>query len=242
MRRKMLRGRCLDIVQASTADDLRRHLVAAAADLGFGRASATVVLDHAPNYTEFIGVNNAPADYVAFYDDRKGYATCPVSRHCKRFSTPIVWDRRDYVEHGVADSWEHQARFGYRTGIAMASHLSFGRHFFFGFDSDRPLPKNPRIVEQLIREMGMLMHHAQDVAFEILAPEARPARNGQPLNPFEKEALRWSMDGLSPSEVGERMNLAEDHVRFHLQNAILKLGCRTKHQAVLRCFREGLFS
>jgi len=242
MRRRMLRGRCLDIVQARTVEDLRRHLVAAAADLGFGRASATVILDHAPTYTEFLGVHNAPADHVAFYDDRKGHLICPVSQHCKRSSTPIAWDRRDYIAHGVADSWDHQVRFGYGAGIAIASHLPFGRHFFFGLDSDRPLPTQPRVLERLIKEVHMLMHHAQDVAFELLAPEARDAQKGDPLNAFEIEALRWSMDGQSPAEIGELMNLAEAHVRFHLQNAVLKLGCRTKHQAVLRGLRRGLFS
>jgi DNA-binding CsgD family transcriptional regulator len=238
----MLRGRCLDIVQARTEDELRQHLVAAAADLGFGRVSATVVLDHSRNCTEFLGIHNAPPDYAPYYNDRKASISCPVSQHCKRFSTPIAWDQRDYVAHGVPDCWDHQAPFGYRTGISIATHMPFGRHFFFGFDSDRPMPTKPSTLEQVIKDVRMLMYHAQDVAFEILAPETRQAEKGQALNAFELEALRWSIDGKSPGEVSELMNLAEPHVRFHLQNAILKLGCRTKHQAVLRALRRNLFA
>jgi len=45
----MLDGRCLDLAQARTEDEFRRHMIAAAGDLGFGLFGANVILDHSPN-------------------------------------------------------------------------------------------------------------------------------------------------------------------------------------------------
>jgi len=83
---------------------------------------------------------------------------------------------------------------------------------------------------------------AQEAAFSLLAPEACPARRGQSLTPFEIEVLRWAREGLSPMQTGQAMNFREDRIRHHIQDAILKLDCRTKHEAVLKAARLRLFT
>ena len=48
---------------------------------------------------------------------RTGYSS--VLQHGKTSSLPIVWDEATYINAGLPDTWEHQARFGYRVlGIA----------------------------------------------------------------------------------------------------------------------------
>ena len=150
----------------------------------------------------------------------------------------ILWNQDTYVDDGVGDLWDAQAYFGYRTGICMAAHLPLGRHFMFGLDSDRPLPRG-RSLAHVMTEFNVLFAHAQEAAFRLLAPEAQPAAEGQALNPFELEALRWSMDGESPADIAEFMNLSEDYVRQHLQNAMVKLDCKSKHAAIIKAIRFG---
>jgi DNA-binding CsgD family transcriptional regulator len=54
------------------------------------------------------------------------------------------------------------------------------------------------------------------------------------------EALRWTMDGKTAWEVGNILGITERTAVLHVSNAMHKLGCSTKHQAVLKALRLGL--
>jgi len=238
----LMRGRAGEVAQSGDVDELRRRLVAAAAELEFDYVTATVVLDHAAGCTEFLFVHNAPPDYADFHDDPDGARRDPVAQHCKTHETCIVWSQDTYTHAGLGHFWEYQAAFGYRSGIAAARHLPFGRHFLVGLDGQLPRGMRPRSIARLLAEFRLLVEHAQEAAFRILAPETLPASVGQPLSAFETEALRWSMDGQSPDEIAGLMKLSEARVRHHLESAMVKLECRSKHQAVLRAIRLGLLA
>ena len=69
-----------------------------------------------------------------------------------------------------------------------------------------------------------------------MQPE-RPA-----LTPRELEALRWTMDGKTAWEVGGVLGISERTAVLHINNAMHKLGCVSKHQAVLKALRLGLIN
>jgi len=238
MGRQLMSGRCLAVAEARTEPELRLRLAQAAGDLGFGLFSATVILDHSGHSREFLNIANAPPAYAPFYDDREGGKRHPVSQHCKYSSETLFWSQEDYLRTGTAPLWEHQAEFGYREGIAVALHLPFRRHFMFGLDSDRPLPLRSHIRKHLAEEFKLLAEYTREAAFRILAPEALDPAPGQGLNAFE--VLRWSMDGASPGRVGKLMRLSDADVLYCIGAAMLKLGCTSKHQAVLTAIRRGL--
>jgi DNA-binding CsgD family transcriptional regulator len=48
------------------------------------------------------------------------------------------------------------------------------------------------------------------------------------------------MDGKTAWEVGGILSITERTAVLHLNNAMHKLGCTTKHQAVLKALRMGL--
>jgi DNA-binding CsgD family transcriptional regulator len=60
------------------------------------------------------------------------------------------------------------------------------------------------------------------------------------LTPRELEVLRWTMDGKTAWETGAVLNISERTTVQHLQNAMKKLQCVSKHQAVLKALRLGL--
>jgi DNA-binding CsgD family transcriptional regulator len=60
------------------------------------------------------------------------------------------------------------------------------------------------------------------------------------ITPRELEVLRWTMDGKTAWEVGVLLSVTERTVIQHLQNAMRKLECNSKHQAVLKALRLGL--
>jgi DNA-binding CsgD family transcriptional regulator len=54
------------------------------------------------------------------------------------------------------------------------------------------------------------------------------------------DVLRWTMEGKTAWETATLLSIAERTTVQHLQNAMKKLNCNSKHQAVLKALRLGL--
>lgn len=230
---------CLEVLHAETVKDFTRINVEFAEAVGFHTVSATVITDHSPDLTEFRSVTNAPPGYLPSFDDLESAKLDPVSQHCKRYSSQIVWDQDVYVSQGQGNFWEHQAAFGYKSGICMAFHLPRGRHFMFGIDSDRKSCVEKRELLNLGYDIRLFAAHAQAAAFDLCTPYARSGDKNM-LAISELDALRRSMDGLNNSEVGHAMGISETEVLLRLRRSMKKLGCATKYEAALRAIRLGL--
>jgi DNA-binding CsgD family transcriptional regulator len=235
----MFPGGYSSVLQARSRDEFRAEVVRFTQQLGFETVSAMTVIDHGVGASEFILVDNTPEKYFEPFADPNSYRRDPVMQHCKRQSVPIIWDQDTYVAQGAADLWEQQAGFGYRTGIAMALHLPEGRHFMLGVDRDQALPANLSELQRLVADLQLFAVHAQDAAVRLLVPQAlQPERPA--LTPRELEALRWTMEGKTAWEVGAILGISERTAVLHVNNAMHKLGCVNKHQAVLKALRLGL--
>jgi DNA-binding CsgD family transcriptional regulator len=235
----MFPGGYSSVLQARSRDEFRAEVVRFTRQLGFETVSAMTVIDHGVGPSEFILVDNTPEKYFEPFADPSSYRRDPVMQHCKRQSVPIIWDQETYVAQGAADLWEQQAGFGYRTGIAMALHLPEGRHFMLGVDRDQALPADLSELQRLVADLQLFAVHAQDAAVRLLVPQAlQPERPA--LTPRELEALRWTMEGKTAWEVGAILGISERTAVLHVNNAMHKLGCINKHQAVLKALRLGL--
>jgi DNA-binding CsgD family transcriptional regulator len=228
----MLQGDYLSVLEAKDQDQFRSVVVRFAQQLGFETVAATAIVDR-PEGSEFISVHNTPLAFEASFDSTLQGRRDPVAQHCKRHTMPIVWSQRTYLDNGVVDLWEHQAQFGYRNGIAM------GRHFWLGVDRDQELPFDRGELTRIVADLQLFAVHAQDTAMRVLVSESmQPERPA--LTPRELDVLRWTMDGKTAWEVGRLLSIAERTVVQHLQNAMKKLQCTSKHQAVLKALRLGL--
>ena len=114
-----------------------------------------------------------------------------------------------------------------------------GRHFQLGVDRDQPLPGDVGELQRLVADLQLFAVHAQEAAVRLLLPDAdqleKPA-----LTPREVEALSWTMEGKTAWEVGKILGISERTAVLHVNNAMHKLGCVSKHQAVLKALRLGL--
>lgn len=235
----MLQGGYLSVMESRTEQEFRSEIVRFSQQLGFATVSAITVIDQPMTSPQFLSVDNAPPAFRETMDDASLGRIDPVMQHCKSHSVPIIWNQDTYTRHGLGDLWEEQASFGYRTGVCLALHMPEGRHFVFGVDREQALPKDPVELTRIVADLQLFAVHAQDAAQRILVlPEARLERPA--LTPRELEALRWTMDGKTAWEVGELLGIAERTAVLHINNAMHKLGCASKHQAVLKALRLGL--
>jgi DNA-binding CsgD family transcriptional regulator len=235
----MLQGDYLSVLEAKDHDQFRSVVIRFAQQLGFETVSAMVAVDQPNLGSEFVAVHNTPLAFEQNYEDLNIGRRDPVMQHCKRQTVPIIWSQQTYLERSAIDIWEHQAQFGYRNGIAMALHLPEGRHFLLGVDRDQDLPTDRTELTRMVADLQLFAVHAQDTAMRVLISEVhQPERPA--LTPREMEVLRWTMDGKTAWETALLLNIAERTTVQHLQNAMKKLQCNSKHQAVLKALRLGL--
>jgi DNA-binding CsgD family transcriptional regulator len=237
----MLQTGFTSVLRAVSRDDFRSEVVRFTRALGFNTVSAMAVVDHTVGRSEFVSIDNAPPGYAEAINDVPSMRRDPVMQHCRRHSVPIIWDQATYTSQGLGELWEEQARFGYRTGIAVALHLPEGRHFAMGVARDKPLPTDGGELTRLVADLQLFAVHAQDAALRLLLPSTlQPERPA--LTPRELECLRWTMEGKTAWEIGAILGISERTAVLHVTNAMHKLDCASKHQAVLKALRLGLIS
>ena len=235
----MLPGGYSSVLKAKDRDEFRDEVVSFAHRLGFDTVAALTVVEHGVAGTEFISVDNTPQAYSNAFRDTVVMRRDPVMQHCRKQSVPIIWDQQTYTGQGLGDLWEEQAQYGLNTGIAMALHLPEGRHFVLGVDRDKPLPSDATELQRVVADLQLFAVHAQEAALRLLLPE--PMRPEKPaLTPRELEALHWTMEGKTAWEVGAILGISERTAVLHVNNAMHKLGCVSKHAAVLKALRLGL--
>ena len=235
----MLQGDYQSVLEATNLDQFRSVVIRFAQQLGFDKVSAMVAVDRLGGEPEFVAVHNASLAYLQTFENLNLGKRDPIAQHCKRNTVPIMWGQRTYLDSNSAELWERQAQFGYRNGIAMALHLPEGRHFMLGVDRDQALPTDGLELTRIVADLQLFAVHAQDTALRILVSEdARPELPA--LTPRELDVLRWTMDGKVTHEISAQLGIGDRTTVFHLQNAMLKLNCNSKHVAVVKALRLGL--
>ncbi len=127
---------------------------------------------------------------------------------------------------------------GYREGVVVPIHGP-GAYLviasYAGYDPDT----SPTAVTTL--HVLTLHAHVRLAALYAAARQSNPPVPGTvTLTARETEALSCVLSGFPDSTTGLRMGLSERTVRFHLTNARMKLGARTRAQAVSAALGLGL--
>ncbi|NDY92709.1 helix-turn-helix transcriptional regulator [Ideonella livida] len=240
MSQELLGGSLDAVMNAESSEDFRQEIVRFAHDMEFDFVSAMTVVDLSLERSEFINVDNRPADMLqALQGQGRPGQRDPVMQHCKRASVPIVWNQSTYVQRQLGGMWEDQAAFGYRNGVAVAIHAGDGRHFMLGIDRPKALPADARDLTRIVAHLQLFAVHAENAAKRLFVPLVRQEERPH-LTRREVEVLTWTMEGKTAWEVGVILQITERTTVLHLQNAMKKLDAVNKHQAVLKALRLGL--
>lgn len=229
-----------DVADAGDVNTLESRLVRFANNIGFGIISGALVVEHAAGKVSTFHLGNTPEAFQSTFASSNIGKRDPVMRRLKRLSAPFVYDQAMYVNEEAGDLWEMQARFGYKTGIAMALHLPGGKHFVMGVDRDQPLPDDDVAVTRMMADLQLLAVHAQETAVRLLTPQTADTLYAPTLTERELEILKWTAEGKSAWAVGQILSISEHAVKYHVKKILVKLGSGSKHQAAAKAKALGL--
>jgi DNA-binding NarL/FixJ family response regulator len=99
-------------------------------------------------------------------------------------------------------------------------------------------------VATVIRQVAAgEVYVAPALAWGLLREMSRPRSTPlDELTPREREVLELVSEGMSNQEIGDRLGLAEKTIKHHMTNILGKLQVRSRVEAALIAYREGVGS
>ncbi|ABK09926.1 MULTISPECIES: autoinducer binding domain-containing protein [Burkholderia] len=227
---------CFDALQrAPTAEAAFPPIAAAAAALGFRYCVYGLrrTLPLARPDLQIVG--NHPREWEHRYV-KFGYVTIdPIIKRVASQPRPVVWNAFD--EPGDTAFWHDAACFGMRYGWSHGGYDRAGNLGVLTLVRDTT-PLDADEISRLRAPCASLAHAAHAYLMPRLADPIAPVGTGLTLR--EREVLAWTADGKTAYEIGMIFGIAERTVKFHLQNAVVKLDAMNKTHAATKAAMLGL--
>jgi isopropylmalate/homocitrate/citramalate synthase/DNA-binding CsgD family transcriptional regulator len=180
-------------------------------------------------------VGNHPREWEHRYV-KFGYVTIdPIIKRVASQPRPVVWNAFD--EPGDTAFWHDAACFGMRYGWSHGGYDRAGNLGVLTLVRDTT-PLDADEISRLRAPCASLSHAAHAYLMPRLADPIAPVGTGLTLR--EREVLAWTADGKTAYEIGMIFGIAERTVKFHLQNAVVKLDAMNKTHAATKAAMLGL--
>jgi LuxR family quorum sensing-dependent transcriptional regulator len=165
-----------------------------------------------------------PVFWYRRYIEQNHLANDPVVTRLNRSPVPFRWSQTFAGAGREGRRVLGEGReFGLHEGLAVAVHGESG----LGAVSigGRHYDLSPH------QQMGLQLaaYYLHGRLASLRARQMPPAR---PLTPRERECLRWVAAGKTDWEIGQILTISEQTAHGYVQNALAKLGARTRAQAV----------
>lgn len=212
---------------ASSGEDIGRALFAVAKSFGF----TTALIVDMTHFFNRIGpaiiysaMGRAPLE---LFDTQRPFANHPFTLRAQGSDKPFVMSKVKQELGAEDEAWWAglPAHLKETDGIVVPVHSDGELVWYSGFAGSAP------DLSQRSQSVMSAAVHAGYARFRELLDNTAPR---SPLTARESECLRWVADGKTDIEVGKILAISPRTVRFHINNAKVKLGVSTRIQAVAK--------
>ena len=215
--------------------------------MGFSTFLYAVGAASAPRRDErFFVWTSAPRDWVAEYDANGYVETDPrVAHGWPVWQPPLVWDSAlGDGNAGGRHFLDRAARFGIGSGLALYFRDGANRIMFALNRPERTLTPALRAGIAAAAAQAMYLGHVLHSVFldKSVAGGAAPPHTGSPLSARERQCLQLAANGMTSSDIGEKLGIAERTANYHFSNILKKLGVLNRNEAIAKGVFHALIS
>jgi DNA-binding CsgD family transcriptional regulator len=177
---------------------------------------------------------------------QKLHLVSPIAAVCRMSTQPFAWDAETVAQAimkapgRTAIRWPLTPADGFYGGITVPVHMPGARTGSVSWYSRDPCVN---VFEVLAEHGGLLRlagHRFMDVVYATRTERESPHAAPQELSERELECLTWASLGRTDAEIGSVIHRSPATARFHIDNAVRKLGARNRTQAVAIAAHRGL--
>lgn len=169
----------------------------------------------------------------------------PVAILCRFEHLPFVWMSQDTPDYAVGDRETHVrtlqelAAQGVYASIIVPVRTPWGRIGYIGFGGRRPREDVDRLVEAHGADLLAMGHAFLRLYLETHGAPRAP-EDCASLSPREVDCLTHVAQGHGDEEIAARLGISRHTARFHVENAVQKLGATNRTHAVALAAQLGL--
>jgi DNA-binding CsgD family transcriptional regulator len=167
--------------------------------------------------------------------------TDPCVRSCLRRATPFLWDSKSAHQLDGAAFLSEAARFGVRSGIALAVRSTAGENAMFVVCSSNLTLPDGQNLQLAIGRTYIFASYFHECFFDKVREQAGAFDNGSPqVTKREREVLELAAHGHSSKRIAYELGISESTANFHIASIKRKFGARTRSQAIAQAVQTGL--
>ncbi|NJN50826.1 MAG: hypothetical protein HC809_02610 [Gammaproteobacteria bacterium] len=222
-------GVAVGLPSPSVIDDYSTNRLLTAED---GQAMASV----------FGWEENFQSDWV----DQKLYLVSPIAAVCRVTTKPFVWDAGAVAEAIRAArsrppvNWHLTPERGIFGGLTVPIHLPRCRTGSVAWVARDPTVDINKVLAEHGDVLRLAGHRMMELVYASRDERPEDTLPSSSLSEREVECLTWASLGRTDVEIGTIIHRSPTTARFHIDNAIVKLGARNRTQAVAIASQLGL--
>lgn len=207
-------------------------------DLGFSYFSLYVRKSLPESNPAVTILDHYPVGWMAYYQQMNYLACDPTIRWGATHSDVMCWSSALFSQ--APRLWRDAQDIGLKHGVAQSSWARHGSYALFSLArSTEPVTTTEQNALRLPLYWAASAIHAR---LERLLRPASFTVCQTGLSDREREAMLWTADGKTASEIAPILGLTKRTVDFHIHNATKKLNARNKTHAVANAMGMGLIA
>ncbi|WP_162262560.1 LuxR family transcriptional regulator [Bosea sp. Root483D1] len=224
-------------------------LHSSAGEAEFERVGRRVAERMGFRYFAYLGLGDLDPVLISSYPKRwsehyfaEGYEDVdPVIAFARSGRSTLQWTReaaRRFPLRAQKRLFDDADEFGIRHGVSVAITGGFNRFAAFTFAVDEVSSAHGRMVTEandIVQLIGLTFHAHADAKLVLRSPR----NEAVPLTQRERECLTWAARGKSMEATAMIIGVTPRAVKFHLDNARVRLGAETLPQAVAIALQGG---
>ena len=164
----------------------------------------------------------------------------PVVSMSARSLLPVDWSCFDRANRKVVKLFDEARQFGVGSqGVTIPIRgVGNGIWASFSVTSTESEPSWEKQRREILTDLVLVANFLHQKAYELHKPDEIIDLNT--ITRRETEALAWTAEGKSLSDIGTLMGISAETVKAHLDSARFKLGALNRVHAVAKAIRHGL--